>query len=837
MPISVSDQRYGKRASRTLLAIAATVTSAVAVPIGSAGATAAGPIVVTPYSGYSSLVTRVPYLTDVTQTSVDVNWATTSAVAGSLEWGPLGSCTLHSATVPSSLPSLIPLSGSSASATGRAFTVGSVNEYQSTVVLNGLSPSTTYCYRVLSGGAAPVDLLGSNSSPYFTTLDPVGSTPATPLTFDVVGDLGETKQSAGVEFPNSLNSDQAAIDSLIGSSGARFVVTAGDVAYGGGTQQNYGDLQQNGSEVSDIFGPSYWPKTGGIPTFAGDGNHGQNVNGLRIWPESNTTAASQGTYAFDQYPALVADGTTAGTYPDAWYAVSTGKLRIYVLNAAWSDATGPSGNLGSATGSACGPVGSSAAVACEGYQVDHDQHWTPNSPEYQWLAADLASHPVAVKMAVWHYPLRSDNGTQPSDNYLQNTAANPYQSTSLESLLSTNGVGLVFNAHAHTYQRIAPNGPGQVVNYVTGGGGGILEPVLGGSTCTNLTKVEAIYALGWSPAAASGSSCGAPTPQSAAQVYNFLKVTVSGNTATVSPTNASGQIFDQQTYTYNMAPPPTAPTGVSATATSSAVALTWSASISSTGVITSYQISRNGAPLASVAGSVCNFTDAQVQPGGTYSYTVTAVDSGGNTSASGISNSITVPLLTTGFEIGNLSGWSPVVGGVSVQSQAVHSGAFASEVTSTGGQSFILQNLPSSSTTMYAQGWFNIASQTTSATLFGLRTQATSTTPARQVAGVYLAANGQVKLRNNISGTNYAGTTTVQPGSWHEFTLGINESLGSLQVWVDGQPDPALSQTNQSLGTVPMSNVQIGDDSTGRTYTWFADDLTVSTSPPPPLTT
>ena len=35
-------------------------------------------------------------------------------------------------------------------------------------------------------------------------------------------------------------------------------------------------------------------------------------------------AASQGTYAFDSYPALAADGTTAGTYPDAWYAVSTG---------------------------------------------------------------------------------------------------------------------------------------------------------------------------------------------------------------------------------------------------------------------------------------------------------------------------------------------------------------------------------------------------------------------------------------------------------------------------------------------------------------------------------
>ena len=832
MPMSDAHRSHTGRAVGLLWALAAIVIAAVALPIAPAGAAGPGPIAVAPYSGYNSLLTRVPYLTDLTQTSVDVTWATTSSVAGAAEWGPLGSCTAHSTPVPSTLPSLVPRSGSPASATARQFTVGTVSEYQSTVVLSGLAPGSAYCYRVLSGGAAPADLLGANPSQSFTTLDAIGSTPSTPLTFDVVGDLGETQQSAGVEFPNSLNPDQAAIDSLIGSSGARFALTAGDVAYGGGTQQNYGDLQQSGSEVSDIFGPSYWPQTGGIPTFAGDGNHGQNVNGLRIWPESNTAAASQGTYAFDSYPALAADGTTTGTYPDAWYAISTGRVRIYVLNAAWADATGSSGNLGSATGSACGAVGSPAAIACEGYQVDHDEHWTPASPEYQWLAADLASHPGAVKMAVWHYPLRSDNGTQPSDNYLQNSAANPYQSTSLESLLSANGVKLVFNGHTHTYQRIAPSASGQVVNYVTGGAGGLLEPVLGGSVCTGLQKVEAIYAIGWSPTSGSGSGCGAPAPQSAAQVYNFLKVTVSGNTVTVAPTNAAGQVFDQQTYTYSLPSPPTAPAGVTATTVGSAVALTWTPSIASTGVIASYQVSRNGIPLTTVAGTMTGLTDTQVQPGSTYSYSVTAVDSGGNTSAPGASNQVTVPLLTTGFESGSLGGWSPVVGGVSVQSQVVHSGAFAAHVTSTGGQSFLLQNLPSASATLYAQGWIEVASQSTSTTLLGLRTQATSTAPAVQVAAVYLAANGQVKLRNNISGTNYLGTTTLAPGTWHQLTLGVNQSLGTLQVWVDGKPDAALSQINQTLGTVPMSNVQVGDDATGRTYSWFADDITVSTALP-----
>jgi hypothetical protein len=527
------------------------VVAAVALPVTLAhGATGPGPVVVSPYRGFDSQLTRAPYLTDLTQSSVAVNWASTAPAPGTLEWGPKGNCLADRAAVPSVLPSLVPTTESPGTATGRAFTVGTVHEYQSTVALTGLSPSTAYCYRVLSGGATPVDLLGANLSPSFTTLDPAGPPSTTPLTFDVVDDLGETQVSAGVDSPNHLNANQASIDSLIGASGARFLIDAGDTAYPAGNQLDYGDLQQTGTDVSDIFGASYWPQTGGVPMFRATGDDGQTVVGLRNWPESTTAAASGGTYGLDAYPASATDGTPAVGDADTWYAVQSGNVRIYVLDAAWDE----SSNLGTANGAACGAVGSSAAQACRAYQIDFDKHWTVTSPEYRWLAADLAAHPGGVKLAVFHYPLRSDSATQPSDVYLQNSGANPDQATSLESLLAANGVKLTFSGHAHTYQRIGPSGPGQVVTYVTGGGGGILGPVQGGSTCTALQKSEAVYALGWSPTTGTGSSCGAATPLSASQVFNFLKVTVSGTTVTVSPVNAAGQVFDQQTYTYPAAP-------------------------------------------------------------------------------------------------------------------------------------------------------------------------------------------------------------------------------------------------------------------------------------------
>ncbi len=534
-----------------MLAGALAVVAAVALPVTFAqGATGPSPVAVAPYTGFNAQLTRVPYLTDLTSSSVSVTWATTASAPGTLEWGPAGNCLANRVAAPSVLPTLVPTSESPATATGRAFTVGTVHEYQTTVPLAGLTPGTTYCYRVLSGGTTPVDLLGTNSSPTFTTLDPAGPAAVKPLTFDVIDDLGETQVSPGVDSPNHLNANQAAVDSLIGTSGARFLIDAGDTAYPAGNQLNYGDLQQTGTDVSDIFGPSYWPKTGGIPTFKSNGDHGQTVVSLRNWPESTTAAATGGTYGLDAYPASATDGTSAVSNADTWYAVQSGNVRIYMLDAAWNE----SSNLGTATGAACGAVGSSAAQGCKTYQIDYDKHWTTASPEYKWLAADLAAHPGGVKLAVFHYPLRSDNATQPSDVYLQNSGANPNQATSLEALLANNGVKLTFSGHAHTYQRIAPTASGQVVSYVTGGGGGILEPVLGGSTCTALQKTEAIYALGWSPTKATGSSCGASTPLSAAQVFNFLKVTVSGTTVTVSPVNAAGQVFDQQTYAYATAP-------------------------------------------------------------------------------------------------------------------------------------------------------------------------------------------------------------------------------------------------------------------------------------------
>jgi hypothetical protein len=523
----------------------------VGVTGGSIGAMAAAGGSTFAYGTYTvvagSTLTRVPYTSDLTTNSVEVNWATnnSSQTPGYVAWGPTGNCAANSKRVTSSLPSFPSASGGT-SATSWAFTAGTTHELQSSVELTGLSAGTSYCYEALT--SAKVNLMGSGVSQSFSTLDT--TLPASGLTFDVIGDTGET---AGVdESTTKVNQDQAALDTEIGqsvkASGAKFLVTAGDMAYQSGSNTAYGDLQQTGSEISDIFGPSYWPNTGGIPTYSVAGNHGESITPLRTWPEEVTAASDSpnpGTYAYDAYNDPTND--IKANSPDEWYAVQDGNVRLYALDGAWADSQSGETGTGNATGALC----THDPTKCTGYQADDSEHWQQQSAELTWLKADLAAHPGGIKLAFFHYPLQSLNDTQPSDLYAQRD---------LEPVLAANGVSIAFNGHAHTYQRfsVATSTSTQITNYVTGGGGGTLEPVeTTGDTkytiCKNLMSIESVYAIGWSPTSSAGTACGqtAVKPTQASQVYNYLQVHVVGNQITVTPYNALNQAFDVQSYTVN----------------------------------------------------------------------------------------------------------------------------------------------------------------------------------------------------------------------------------------------------------------------------------------------
>jgi hypothetical protein len=75
---------------------------------------------------------------------------------------------------------------------------------------------------------------------------------------------------------------------------------------------------------------------------------------------------------------------------------------------------------------------------------------------------------------------------------------------------------------------------------------------------------------------------------------------------------------------------PTVPTNVNVIHTTSAMTLTWTASVDNIGV-TGYRIYRNSALIAT--SSTPSYLDGAVTPTGVYSYQVSAVDAAGNESA------------------------------------------------------------------------------------------------------------------------------------------------------------------------------------------------------------
>jgi chitodextrinase len=119
---------------------------------------------------------------------------------------------------------------------------------------------------------------------------------------------------------------------------------------------------------------------------------------------------------------------------------------------------------------------------------------------------------------------------------------------------------------------------------------------------------------------------------STAYSYTVRARDAAGNT---SPPSASVSVTTQPPDTVA----PSAPTGLAASGVTSASAtLSWTAATDNYGVAT-YYVYRNGLPTGSTAGT--SYTDSNLLPSTTYSYTVLAADAAGNLSASSAALSVT----------------------------------------------------------------------------------------------------------------------------------------------------------------------------------------------------
>jgi acid phosphatase type 7 len=113
------------------------------------------------------------------------------------------------------------------------------------------------------------------------------------------------------------------------------------------------------------------------------------------------------------------------------------------------------------------------------------------SPEYQWLQADLASHPTTCTLAYWHHPRWSSGQTHGGTSSVA-----PFW-----TLLYDAGAELVLNGHEHNYERFAPQDPSGrldqakgIVEIVAGTGGHGLYP-LGSPDANSVTRSDTSFGV------------------------------------------------------------------------------------------------------------------------------------------------------------------------------------------------------------------------------------------------------------------------------------------------------------------------------------------------------
>ncbi len=247
-----------------------------------------------------------------------------------------------------------------------------------------------------------------------------------------------------VGVPSALETEATTTDPVIAAAGdiacdpASSSFNAGYGTSGACRQQYTSDLLVNAGLAGvlllgdnqyycggyEAFRKSYdrsWGRVKSI-TFPAVGNHEYQTSG-----GTGCTSANAGASGHFKY-----FGTRAGDPKKGYYSFNIGSWHLIMLN------------------SSCTHVGGCSS----------------DTPQGQWLRADLATHSNYCTLAFWHVPLFSSGGR----------ASTTYKA--FWDALYQYGADVVLNGHDHTYERFAPQRPDStrddsygIREFVVGSGG------------------------------------------------------------------------------------------------------------------------------------------------------------------------------------------------------------------------------------------------------------------------------------------------------------------------------------------------------------------------------
>jgi hypothetical protein len=275
-------------------------------------------------------------------------------------------------------------------------------------------------------------------------------------------------------------------------------------------------------------------------------------------------------------------------------------------------------------------------------------HYTPGSPEYQWVSDTIdAARAAGIPWVIvgFHFPCLTAGNYQ--------CASGP----ALTNLLVSKHVDLVLHGHEHSYQRskqlaldpaTCPNIAGTGYNpacVVDDGIDGIYPKDAGTVDVTAGTFGRGLYNVSRTDpeapyfATMDGTSNG------------FVQYALTADRLDATFVKTSGLFTDAFSIVRGAAASadrsaPTEPSGLTAdTSVPGRVNLSWGASSDVGGTIASYAVLRDGVAIGTT--TTTSFSDPSVTSGLTYTYAVVAYDNAFNPSTTTPGVAVTVPLTTT----------------------------------------------------------------------------------------------------------------------------------------------------------------------------------------------
>ncbi len=196
-------------------------------------------------------------------------------------------------------------------------------------------------------------------------------------------------------------------------------------------------------------------------------------------------------------------------------------------------------------------------------------------------------------------------------------------------------------------------------------------------------------------------------------------------------------------------------------------------------------------------------------------------------------------VLADNFETSGFPMWSAVTrlgdASVNLQPQTVHAGRCAGLVhvtSSTGSKGNLIRTLPSATSELWADGWFNVVRPGDSATS-NVPLLRLFTASSRLVDVYRLNDGGALYLRSPNGAGGFAYTPlgrTLAPGAWYHLKLHTVAAgdASRIEVWLDGQ---LLESITAPLGTSVLEQAMVGSEHFAQDGDLAVDDVVLTRVP------